>query len=57
MPVKKTPKKRQKVVTAKKLCRKIIKTPGINSRIGQLLKGWHYVNGKPKKVVSKKKVK
>lgn len=56
---KKAPTKRKKSVSAKSICRKVIKVPGINSRTGQLLKGWHYVKGKPvkatKKVVSKKK--
>lgn len=44
-----TPKKKTKKRTsATSLCRKVIKVPGLNSK-GQLLKGWHYVNGKPVK--------
>ncbi len=48
-PATKTTTKRKKVVSAKKICRAVIKVPGINSRTGQLLKGWHYKNGKPVK--------
>lgn len=45
-----TPKKKTKKRTsATSLCRKVIKVPGLNTK-GQLLKGWHYVNGKPVKV-------
>lgn len=46
--VKKAPAKKR--TSAKALCRKVIKVPGISVRTGQLLKGWHYVNGKPTKV-------
>lgn len=42
-------KKPKKRTSATSLCRKVIKVPGLNSK-GQLLKGWHYVNGKPVKV-------
>jgi len=45
-----TPKKRKKVISARKICRTVIDVPGINKRTGQLLKGWHYVKGKPVKV-------
>jgi hypothetical protein len=51
----KAPAKRKRSVTAKKLCRMVIDQPGINKRTGQLLKGWHYVKGKPAKVTAKKK--
>lgn len=47
--------KRKKTTSARTLCRKVIDVPGINKRTGQLLKGWHYVNGKPAKVTAKKK--
>ena len=53
---KKTPAKRKKVVSAKSICRKVIQVAGINKRTGQLLKGWHYVNGKPVKATKKKAV-
>lgn len=49
-PVKKAPAKRKKSVSARSICRKVIVVPGINKRTGQLLKGWHYVKGKPVKV-------
>ena len=52
-PATKTPAKRKKVISAKKICRAVIKVPGINSRTGQLLKGWHYKNGKPVKATKK----
>lgn len=54
----KAPAKTKKRISAKTLCRKVIKVPGISVRTGQLLKGWHYVNGKPTKtkVTAKKKV-
>lgn len=52
-----TTKKRKKVVSARTICRKVIDVPGINKRTGQLLKGWHYVNGKPVKVTAKPKKK
>lgn len=48
--------KRKKVISAKKICRMVIDVPGINKRTGQLLKGWHYVKGKPEKVTKKKPV-
>jgi hypothetical protein len=51
----KAPAKRKRSVTAKKLCRTVTDQPGINKRTGQLLKGWHYVKGKPAKVTAKKK--
>jgi len=54
-PAKKPAKKR--TVTAKKLCRGVIKVPGINSRTGQPLKGWHYVGGKLVKATTKKPAK
>lgn len=41
-------------MSAKKLCRKVVKQPGINSRTGQLLKGWKWENGKPVKAAAKK---
>ena len=49
------PAKRKKVISARTICRRVIDVPGINKRTGQLLKGWHYVNGKPAKVTAKKK--
>lgn len=45
-------KKPKKRVSAKTMCRKTLGTPGINKRTGQLLKGWKYVNGVPKKVTA-----
>jgi hypothetical protein len=51
----KAPAKKKKTTSARTLCRKVIDVPGINKRTGQLLKGWHYVNGKPVKVTAKKK--
>lgn len=53
-PAKKVPAKRKKVISAKSICRKVIAVPGINKRTGQLLKGWHYVSGKPVKVTKSK---
>lgn len=47
-------KPKQKRTSAKKLCRQVIKVPGINSKTGHLLKGWTYKNGKPVKVTAKK---
>jgi hypothetical protein len=60
-PATKAPAKRKKSVSARTICRKVIDQPGISKRTGQLLKGWHYVKGKPVKVtkgktVAKKKV-
>ena len=52
-----TPKKRKKVVSARKICRTVIDVPGINKRTGQLLKGWHYVKGKPIKTTKAKPTK
>lgn len=46
----KTASKRRRSVSAKKVCRTILNTPGINKRTGQLLKGWKYENGVPVKV-------
>lgn len=43
-----TKRKTKKRTSATSLCRKVIKVPGLNAK-GQLLKGWHYVNGKPVK--------
>lgn len=43
----------KKRTSARTLCRKVIDVPGINKRTGQLLKGWHYVNGKPVKATKK----
>lgn len=45
---------KQKRTSAKKLCRQVIKVPGINSKTGHLLKGWTYKNGKPVKAAAKK---
>ena len=47
-------KKKKKSVSAKKICRKVIKQEGINQTTGRLKKGYKYVNGKPKKVTAKK---
>lgn len=46
----KTASKRKRSVSAKKVCRTILNTPGINKKTGQLLKGWKYVDGVPVKV-------
>lgn len=54
---KKAPAKRKKVVSARSICRKVISVPGINKRTGQLLPGYHYVNGKPVKAKSAPKKK
>lgn len=51
----KAPAKKKSSKSARSLCRQVIDVAGINKRTGQLLKGWHYVDGKPVKVTSKKK--
>lgn len=49
--------KTTKRVSAKKMCRAVIKHSGINSKTGQLKKGWKYENGTPVKAAAKKVVK
>ncbi len=50
-----TKKKTAKRTSARRLCRTVIKVPGISARTGKLLKGWRYENGVPVKVTAKKK--
>lgn len=45
MSTRKTTTKKKKSVTAKKLCSKVIKREGINSRTGQLKPGYRYLAG------------
>lgn len=53
MSTSKTPRKRAKSPTIKKVCRTYVKQAGINSNTGHLLKGWHYVDGVPTKSAPK----
>ncbi|MXN90139.1 hypothetical protein GR160_02785 [Flavobacterium sp. Sd200] len=45
MATKKTGTKRKKSPSAKKMCRKVVKTEGINQRTGQLKPGYKYKKG------------